>query len=184
MARFAYDAAKSAARLRRAKGAHDDLVLAAHRLQGDALKIEARAKYRLAEEYDAAQERGEVASRGQPRNVPDENIKPDPCPDPPPGIFFYADSVSFIGVIGDREGVAQPAHRARLVGRAHGRQAPFRLPGRGAGQRVGGRVLVPQRRLTRPPRAACRQAGQLRRPGARAGRPAGQARRRRQRWRR
>jgi phage N-6-adenine-methyltransferase len=71
-ARFAYDAAKSAARLRRAKGAHDDLVLAAHRLQGDALKIEARAKYRLAEEYDAAQERGEVAS-GRPKSLPEEN---------------------------------------------------------------------------------------------------------------
>jgi hypothetical protein len=63
MAKFAYDAAKSAAGIARAKGAHDDLVSASHRLQGDALKIEARAKYRLAEEYDAAQERGEVAGK-------------------------------------------------------------------------------------------------------------------------
>ena len=34
---------------------------AVHRAQGDALLIEARAKMRLADEYDAAQERGEVA---------------------------------------------------------------------------------------------------------------------------
>ncbi|MFE0233638.1 hypothetical protein ACFW0F_06855 [Brucella anthropi] len=37
--------------------------------------IEARAKMRLAEEYDAAQDRGEVASKGKPINVPDGNIK-------------------------------------------------------------------------------------------------------------
>lgn len=34
------------------------------RLQADALEIEARAKRRLADEYDAAQERGEVAKAG------------------------------------------------------------------------------------------------------------------------
>ena len=34
---------------------------AAHRAQADALEIEAQAKRRLADEYDAAQERGEVA---------------------------------------------------------------------------------------------------------------------------
>ena len=62
-ARAAYDAAKSAWRMARAKRAHDDVLAAVYRTQADALPIEARAKVRLADEYDAAQERGEVASR-------------------------------------------------------------------------------------------------------------------------
>lgn len=61
-ASIAYDASKKAARLAKAKGAHDALIEAAHRAQADALEIEARAKQRLADEYDAAQERGEVVS--------------------------------------------------------------------------------------------------------------------------
>lgn len=61
---LAYDAAKRAARLKNAKAAHDDLVAAAHRAQADALEIEAAAKRRLADEYDAAQARGEVAGLG------------------------------------------------------------------------------------------------------------------------
>jgi hypothetical protein len=60
VAGLAYDVAKRAARLQRAKSAHDDLVAAAHRAQAHALEIEARAKRRLADEYDAAQARGEV----------------------------------------------------------------------------------------------------------------------------
>lgn len=36
------------------------------RAQGDALDIEAQAKRRLADEYDAAQQRGEVRTAGQP----------------------------------------------------------------------------------------------------------------------
>jgi hypothetical protein len=39
-------------------------VAAAHRAQADAAEIEAQAKRRLADEYDAAQERGEVAKLG------------------------------------------------------------------------------------------------------------------------
>jgi hypothetical protein len=66
MASFAYDAAKKAARLLRAKKAHDELVGAAYRAQADATEIEARAKRRIADEYDAAQERGEVADQGKP----------------------------------------------------------------------------------------------------------------------
>jgi hypothetical protein len=62
MASIAYDMAKATARLGKAKQAHDDLIAAAHRAQADALMIEAQAKRRLADEYDAAQERGEVAS--------------------------------------------------------------------------------------------------------------------------
>lgn len=78
MARVAYDAAKSAARIARAKEAHDEIIAAVYRAQGDAARIEARAKIRLADEYDAAQARGEVARRGQYTHgdVPDGNILP------------------------------------------------------------------------------------------------------------
>ncbi|MCK0198982.1 hypothetical protein MWN34_18955 [Ancylobacter sp. 6x-1] len=68
LAGLAYDAAKRAARLSKAKDAHDSLIAAAHRAQADALDIEAQAKRRLADEYDAAQERGEVAGRGGERS--------------------------------------------------------------------------------------------------------------------
>jgi len=64
---LAYDAAKSAARLARAKGAHDEVVAAVYRAQADALEIESLAKRRLADEYDAAQDRGEVAKHGGKR---------------------------------------------------------------------------------------------------------------------
>ncbi len=64
MASVAYDAAKKAARLGKAKQAHDDLIAAAYRAQADALEIEAQAKRRLADEYDAAQERGEISEQG------------------------------------------------------------------------------------------------------------------------
>ena len=65
MASVAYDAAKSAGRMARAKKAHDDVLAAVYRTQADALLIEARAKSRLADEYDDAQERGEVAGHGR-----------------------------------------------------------------------------------------------------------------------
>lgn len=71
---LAYDVAKRAARLKSAKAAHDDLVAAAHRAQADALEIEAAAKRRLADEYDAAQARGEVAKRGWESGVDKHNI--------------------------------------------------------------------------------------------------------------
>ena len=64
-ARAAYDAAKSAARMSKAKQAHDSILAEVHRAQGHALAIRSRAEMRLAEEYDAAQDRGEVASNGQ-----------------------------------------------------------------------------------------------------------------------
>jgi len=71
----AYDQAKRAARLAKAVGAHDELVAAAHRAEADALEIEALAKRRLADEYDAAQERGEVvgAKTGAKKRVSDGN---------------------------------------------------------------------------------------------------------------
>jgi hypothetical protein len=68
-ARVAYDAAKSAARFVKAKKAHDDVLAVVYRAQADALEIEALAKRRLADEYDAAQERGEVASQGKPSSA-------------------------------------------------------------------------------------------------------------------
>lgn len=73
-AALAYDMAKSAARLARAKKAHDEVIVAAYRMQGDALKIESAAKHRLADEYDAAQKNGEARADGQRgKAVPDEN---------------------------------------------------------------------------------------------------------------
>ncbi|MBX3579962.1 MAG: hypothetical protein KF723_22390 [Rhizobiaceae bacterium] len=72
MAALAYDAAKRAARFAKAKGAHDELLSKVHRAQADALEIEAGAKRKLADEYDAAQERGEVAA-GRPKTLPDGN---------------------------------------------------------------------------------------------------------------
>lgn len=78
MARVAYDAAKSAGRIVRAKSAHDEVIAAVYRAQGHALAIEARAKIRLADEYDAAQERGEVAKSGQRNDlvVDGNEVKP------------------------------------------------------------------------------------------------------------
>ena len=71
MAGVAYDAAKKAARMQKAKSAHDDVIGACHRAQADALEIESMAKRRLADEYDAAQERGEIKTRS------DQNLLPD-----------------------------------------------------------------------------------------------------------
>lgn len=68
MASVAYDASKKAARLAKAKGAHDELIAKAHRAQADALEIEAAAKRRLADEYDAAQDRNEIAGHGGDRS--------------------------------------------------------------------------------------------------------------------
>ena len=77
LASVAYDAAKKAARLGKAKKAHDELIAAAYRAQADALAIESEAKHRLADEYDAAQERGELATQHDgPRHSKPERQKP------------------------------------------------------------------------------------------------------------
>ena len=68
LAATVYDAAKRAARLQKAKGAHDELIRATYRVQADSLEIESLAKSRLAKEYDAAQRRGEIAKRGGERS--------------------------------------------------------------------------------------------------------------------
>ena len=72
-ANFAYDAAKAAARFAKAKGAYDEVIGAVYRAQADALEIEATAKRRLADEVDAAQDRGELPKRGQHRAVLGDN---------------------------------------------------------------------------------------------------------------
>jgi hypothetical protein len=64
-AQTSYDVAKAAARLAKAKGAHDDVLATVYRAQADMLVIEAEAKCKLADEYDAAQARGEVAKHGE-----------------------------------------------------------------------------------------------------------------------
>lgn len=69
-----YDEAKKAARLAKAKGAHDTVITTIYRVQADGLEIEAAAKRRLADEYDAAQAAGEVGKQtGRPKVVPNEN---------------------------------------------------------------------------------------------------------------
>jgi hypothetical protein len=75
LATIAYDLAKRTARLHAARQAHDDLIAAAHRTQATALEIEARAKHRLADEYDAAQARGEAVGvrGGKRKSVGDAN---------------------------------------------------------------------------------------------------------------
>jgi len=72
MASTIYDAAKRTARLQKALLAHDELIAATHRAQADALEIEAMAKRRLADEYDAAQPAG-ATKGGRPKTVPDGN---------------------------------------------------------------------------------------------------------------
>lgn len=64
---FAYDAAKAAGRAASvvglAKDAYDDLITIIYRAQADALEIEAQAKRKFADEYEAAQGRGEFVGR-------------------------------------------------------------------------------------------------------------------------
>lgn len=77
---LAYDAAKAAARFAKAKGAYDDVIGAVYRAQADALEIEAMAKRRFADEVDAGQQRGEIATQGgngnnqSVGNIPAKNV--------------------------------------------------------------------------------------------------------------
>jgi hypothetical protein len=78
IASVTYDPAKRTARLARAEEAHDDLVQAAYRCRRMPSRSRA-AKRRLADEYDAAQARGEVARRGytgHQHDDPDRNVIP------------------------------------------------------------------------------------------------------------
>ena len=64
VARLAYDAAKSEARIQRARQAHAQILHDLTCLKVDSLAIQVRAEMRLAEEVDAAQARGELAKAG------------------------------------------------------------------------------------------------------------------------
>lgn len=77
LATKAYDEAKRLARLAAARDAFDELLPRIHRAQADALGIEAAAKRRLADEYDAAQARGEVKGHGHKSDVPNWNVTPN-----------------------------------------------------------------------------------------------------------
>jgi hypothetical protein len=70
-ATVAYDAAKLASRLERTRDARDEVLAACRKVMGDALKIAAQAQCRIADEYDAAQERGEVATRADGTSIRD-----------------------------------------------------------------------------------------------------------------
>jgi hypothetical protein len=70
----AYSAAKMAGRMAKQTKAHDTVIAAARRAQADALEIEAGAKRRLADEYDSAQQRGEVAKAGNPNYSATEQL--------------------------------------------------------------------------------------------------------------
>lgn len=144
MASFAYDAAKKAARLSKAKDAHDTVVAAAYRMQADALEIESQAKRRIADEYDAAQERGEIASPGKPVNIPDGNNKPTVRE-----LGFTAKSIHEARQVRDAE-VDSPGIIRRsldaLVGRG---QEPSRAALRQAVVDAAERGLRPERRPTR-----------------------------------
>jgi hypothetical protein len=76
MASVAYDAAKKAARMLKAQAAFEEVIVAAAHAQADAIEIECAAKRRIADEYDTAQERGEVQRHGGQgkRDIPDQNI--------------------------------------------------------------------------------------------------------------
>jgi len=74
-----YSAAKKAIQMSKVKTAHDTVVASCRKVMGDALVIETRAQCRLADEYDAAQGRGEVKVRGNKSgksNIPNENNTP------------------------------------------------------------------------------------------------------------
>jgi hypothetical protein len=71
-----YTAAKLAERLARAKGAHDTVVGACRKAMADSIVIEKQAECRLADEYDAAQQRGDVQPGGRPKTIPNENSIP------------------------------------------------------------------------------------------------------------
>lgn len=63
LAAVGYDMAKTAAKF----ATSERLIAKARQLQGDALLIECRAKVKIADEWDAAQARGEAATGGRPK---------------------------------------------------------------------------------------------------------------------
>jgi hypothetical protein len=77
LARETYAQAKRIKSMAKAKQARDALIGRMNRVQADALSIKADAETRLADEYDAAQARGEVATqRDGDRHCKAERLKP------------------------------------------------------------------------------------------------------------
>lgn len=77
LASGAYDQAKAAAGYAKRFRAAEGLADKARRLQGDALLIEARAKMRLAADWDAAQEAGLASKGGRPKKKNGETVGND-----------------------------------------------------------------------------------------------------------
>ncbi|MFT2213099.1 SAM-dependent methyltransferase [Rhizobium giardinii] len=69
-----YDLSQAEARFAAKYAASKMLVPKFRQLQGDALLMETRCKIELAKAYDKAQETGQAAKKGRPKNVPGENI--------------------------------------------------------------------------------------------------------------
>lgn len=147
MAGFAYDVAKRMARLHSAKAAHDDLVAAAHRAQADALEIEAAAKRRLADEYDAAQARGEVA-RGSVRTDivgTDNDVRPATAAD----VGLRRDQIHEARQIRDAEAADPGIVRRTLDEKLEHGEEPTRAALRKMVADAAMRGLRPQRRPSR-----------------------------------
>lgn len=72
-----YSEAKRTARVSQKAAAHADVIARAHRAQADALLIISKADAQIADEYGAAQERGEVEKHGGNRlgtKITDDNL--------------------------------------------------------------------------------------------------------------
>ena len=147
LAGLAYDVAKRTARLERAKGAHDDVIAAAHRAQADALEIEALAKRRLADEYDAAQARGEVAKAGQYEraNVENDNVSPATAAD----LGLRRDEIHEARQLRDAEATEPGVVRQALDERLDAGAEPTRAAMRKMVVDAAMRGLRPQRRANR-----------------------------------
>jgi hypothetical protein len=98
---------------------------AAQRMQADALEIETAAKRRLADEYDAAQERGEVARHGRRTDLlPDEKESPDASR------YRAQLQAGARGASGARRRDGRSRHRARTLGHLFDRgEEPGAAPG-------------------------------------------------------
>lgn len=70
----AYDLAQAEARFAAKYEATRELVPKLRQLQGDALLMETRCKIALAKAYDAAQQAGQAAKKGRPKNVATDDI--------------------------------------------------------------------------------------------------------------
>ncbi len=70
----AYDLSQAEARFAQKYAATRELVPKFRQLQGDALLMETRCKIQLAKAYDAAQEAGQAAKKGRPKNVATDDI--------------------------------------------------------------------------------------------------------------